>query len=636
MAFELDHDMLAIQQQARATAAQAAPFAAEADECSLVHQPTLDVLRASGLCSLMVPAAHGGRHERVDPLAVCVVREALMRASSHLDSLFALQGIGSYAIAVAGTDEQREEWLPRVAGAEVLAALALTEPVAGSDLRGIETTLVDHGGEVELNGAKSFISNAGAAGFYTTLAREQDRFSLVLVPADAPGVSVTASPEIIAPHVLGEVSFDRVRLPASARLGEPGAGFRHVLATLSVFRISVAGAAVGLMDGALACAARHAAARGLTAKSPLMVTPGSEQVRATIERDGLLADLESVGATVLANACGPCIGQWNRGDVADGTPNSIVTSYNRNFPKRNDGYASTNAFVASPETVVALALAGTLEFDPARDTISAPDGTEVALEVGPGTELPGQGFDPGASGFIAPPDNGNGVEVRVSAASERLQLLEPFSAWDGADFHGLPVLLKALGKCTTDHISMAGPWLRYRGHLENISGNLYLGAVNAFTGAVGEGKNQLDGATGSFPDIAAAYHAAGQRWVVVGDRNLGEGSSREHAAMEPRYRGCAAVIARSFARIHETNLKKQGVLALTFADAGDYDRIDEDDRVSILGLSDLAPGAPVPVQVAKPDGTTLDITAEHTLSHDQIEWFRAGSALNLIRRRTKG
>ncbi len=261
MAFELDHDMLAIQQQARATAAQAAPFAAEADECSLVHQPTLDVLRASGLCSLMVPAAHGGRHERVDPLAVCVVREALMRASSHLDSLFALQGIGSYAIAVAGTDEQREEWLPRVAGAEVLAALALTEPVAGSDLRGIETTLVDHGGEVELNGAKSFISNAGAAGFYTTLAREQDRFSLVLVPADASGVSVAASPEIIAPHVLGEVSFDRVRLPASARLGEPGAGFRHVLATLSVFRISVAGAAVGLMDGALACAARHAAAR---------------------------------------------------------------------------------------------------------------------------------------------------------------------------------------------------------------------------------------------------------------------------------------------------------------------------------------------------------------------------------------
>ena len=261
MAFELGPDILAIQQEARAVARLVEGFAAEADECSHVHQPTLDVLRASDLSSLMVPAAYGGRHERVDPLVVCVAREALMRASSHLDSLFALQGIGSYAIAVAGTDEQREEWLPRVARAEVLAALALTEPVAGSDLRGIETTLTDHGNEVELNGTKSFISNGGAAGFYTTMAKEENRFSLVLVPADAPGVSIEPSPEIIAPHVLGEVTFDRVRLPASARLGEPGAGFRHVLATLSVFRISVAGAAVGLMDGALTCAANHAATR---------------------------------------------------------------------------------------------------------------------------------------------------------------------------------------------------------------------------------------------------------------------------------------------------------------------------------------------------------------------------------------
>lgn len=261
MAFELGPDILAIQQEARAVARQVEVFAAEADECSHVHQPTLDVLRSSDLCSLMVPAVHGGRHERVDPLAVCVAREALMRASSHLDSLFALQGIGSYAIAVAGTDEQREQWLPRVASAEVLAALALTEPVAGSDLRSIETTLVAEGDEVELNGTKSFISNGGAAGFYTTMAKEENRFSLVLVPADASGVSIEPSPEIIAPHVLGEVTFDRVRLPASARLGEPGAGFRHVLATLSVFRISVAGAAVGLMDGALTCAANHAANR---------------------------------------------------------------------------------------------------------------------------------------------------------------------------------------------------------------------------------------------------------------------------------------------------------------------------------------------------------------------------------------
>ena len=261
MAFELGPDILAIQQEARAVAGEVASFAAEADECSQVHQPTLDVLRNSNLCSLMVPAAYGGCHERVDPLAVCVVREAFMRASAHLDSLFALQGIGSYAIAVAGTDEQRQQWLPKVANAEVLAALALTEPVAGSDLRGIQTTLVAHGDELELNGAKSFISNGGAAGFYTTMAREGDRFSLVLVPADASGVSIEPSPEIIAPHVLGEVTFDRVRLPAAARLGEPGSGFRHVLATLSVFRISVAGAAVGLMDGALTCAANHAATR---------------------------------------------------------------------------------------------------------------------------------------------------------------------------------------------------------------------------------------------------------------------------------------------------------------------------------------------------------------------------------------
>ncbi|MYG94653.1 MAG: aconitate hydratase [Acidimicrobiia bacterium] len=380
--------------------------------------------------------------------------------------------------------------------------------------------------------------------------------------------------------------------------------------------------------------AQHAATHGLTAKVPLMVTPGSEQVRATIQRDGLLADLEAIGATVLANACGPCIGQWNRNDMDEGTPNSIVTSYNRNFPKRNDGYASTNAFVTSPETVVALALAGTLDFDPTSDTITAPDGNEVALRVGHGTELPEHGFDPGESGFVAPPKHGNTAQVRVSPTSNRLQLLEPFPAWDGQDFHSLPVLLKAKGKCTTDHISMAGPWLRYRGHLENISGNLYLGAVNAFTGAVGEGKNQLDGTTGSFPDIAATYHAVKQHWVMIGDRNLGEGSSREHAAMEPRFRGCAAVIARSFARIHETNLKKQGLLALTFADPNDYDHIGEDDRISILGLANLAPNTPVQIQITKPNGTTLDITAEHSFSNDQIKWFQAGSALNLIRQST--
>ncbi|WP_419919299.1 aconitate hydratase [Candidatus Poriferisocius sp.] len=436
----------------------------------------------------------------------------------------------------------------------------------------------------------------------------------------------------LEPHINGPHTPDRAR--PVAELGSE--------ARLNGWPLEVSAALVGSCTNSsyeditrAAGIARHAAAHGLRTKTPLMVTPGSEQVRATIQRDGLLGDLESIGATVLANACGPCIGQWQRDDVAEGTPNSIVTSYNRNFPKRNDGYASTNAFVTSPETVVALALAGTLDFDPATDTLTAPDGTEVKLTVGPGTELPEQGFDPGDSGFLAPPEDGREVSVRVSPDSERLQVLEPFAPWDGKDFCDLPVLLKALGKCTTDHISMAGPWLRYRGHLENISGNLYLGVVNAFTGAVGEGKNQLDGSTGPFPGVAAAYHAAGWRWVVVGDRNMGEGSSREHAAMEPRFRGCAVVIARSFARIHETNLKKQGMLALTFSDPDDYDRIGENDRISVLGLADLTPGVPVRIQVTSPDGTTLDITADHTLSPDQIEWFRAGSALNLIRRRTR-
>ncbi|HEC08883.1 MAG TPA: aconitate hydratase [Acidimicrobiales bacterium] len=382
--------------------------------------------------------------------------------------------------------------------------------------------------------------------------------------------------------------------------------------------------------------ARHAHEHGLTAKVPLLVTPGSEQVRATIERDGLLADLESIGAVVLANACGPCIGQWDRQDLPPGVPNSIVTSYNRNFPKRNDGRAETQAFVTSPETVVALALAGTLDFDPAHDTITSPTGEEVALEVGAGMELPADGFDPGASGFMAPPADGSEVEVRVSPTSERLQLLEPFPAWDGEDFVDLPLLLKAQGKCTTDHISMAGPWLRYRGHLENISGNLYLGAVNAFTGAVGEGKDQLDEHTHPFPDIARHYHHEGVEWVAIGDENMGEGSSREHAAMEPRFRLGRAILARSFARIHETNLKKQGVLALTFADPADYDRVQEDDRISVVGLADLAPGRPVRIVLRHADGSSEQIETLHTMNEQQIEWFRAGSALNLIRRKLSG
>ena len=379
--------------------------------------------------------------------------------------------------------------------------------------------------------------------------------------------------------------------------------------------------------------ARAAADAGLTAKSDLLITPGSEQVRATIERDGLLADFERIGATVLANACGPCIGQWKRDDIADGTPNVIVNSYNRNFPKRNDGYASTLSFVTSPETVVALALAGTVDFDPVSDTITSPSGEEVSLVVPKGEELPQAGFDQGESGFVAPQAGGDS-DVRVSPTSERLQLLEPFEPWDGYDLEALPILVKAQGKCTTDHISMAGPWLRFRGHLENISGNLYLGAVNAFTGETGEGKSQLDGSTMSYPDLARAYHEAGQAWVAIGDENMGEGSSREHAAMEPRFRGARAVIARSFARIHETNLKKQGVLPLTFADPATYDLIEEDDRISITGLADLAPDTPVTCYIIKPDGSQVEFSGLHTMSAEQIEWFRAGSALNIIRART--
>jgi len=381
---------------------------------------------------------------------------------------------------------------------------------------------------------------------------------------------------------------------------------------------------------------RHAADNGLKVKVPLMITPGSEQVRATIERDGLLEVFEAAGATVLANACGPCIGQWSRPEAANDHPNTIVTSYNRNFPKRNDGSANTLAFVTSPETVVALALAGTVAFNPLTDTLTNAAGEQVRLVVPVGEELPALGFTPGESGFIAPPADRSAVEVKVSPTSDRLQLLEPFAPWDGRDFLDLPILLKAKGKCTTDHISMAGPWLKYRGHLENISGNLFLGAVNAFTDAVGEGKDQLDGATRSFPDIARHYHEAGQAWVAVGDENWGEGSSREHAAMEPRFRGARAIIVRSFARIHEANLKKQGVLALTFAEPATYDAIGVDDRISITGLADLAPGTPVRCLLTRADGSTLEFHCNHTMSEEHIDWFRAGSALNIIRARTGG
>jgi aconitate hydratase len=378
--------------------------------------------------------------------------------------------------------------------------------------------------------------------------------------------------------------------------------------------------------------ARQAAAAGIRCATELLITPGSEQTRATIERDGILADLEAVGATVLANACGPCIGQWSRPDSATGVPNTIVNSFNRNFPKRNDGSANTLSFVTSPDTVMAIALSGRLDFDPVTDALTAPDGSHVRLDPPVGEVLPSQGYDPGVDTFTAPPDDRRSVAVRVDPSSDRLQLLEPFAAWDGNDYLGLPVLMKAQGKCTTDHISAAGPWLKYRGHLENISGNLFAGAVNAYDGVVGIGLDITDGERRTYPEIARRYHEAGIRWVAIGDRNYGEGSSREHAAMEPRFRNGVVVIARSFARIHETNLKKQGMLPLTFSSPDTYEEIGEHDRIDVLDLPPV-PGEPVRCRIVRPDGSLVDFECSHTFSEEQVEWFRAGSALNIVRRK---
>jgi aconitate hydratase len=373
--------------------------------------------------------------------------------------------------------------------------------------------------------------------------------------------------------------------------------------------------------------ARQALARGVKMKSPLLVTPGSEQIRATIDRDGQMAAFEAVGAKVLANACGPCIGQWKREEVKPGEPNTIFTSFNRNFPKRNDGNAATMAFIGSPEIVMAYGLAGRLSFNPLTDPLEAPDG--AAFRLNPparAPEVPPDGFAQAADGYIPPPADSSAVEIRVAPDSQRLQLLEPFPAWDGKDLLDLPVLVKAKGKCTTDHISPAGPWLRFRGHLDNISDNLFSGAINAFTGQAGAAS---DGRT--FAKIAREYKAAGIRWVAIGDENYGEGSSREHAAMSVRHLGGAAVIVRSFARIHESNLKKQGVLALTFADPSAYDRVHETDRISLVGLKDLAPGRPVKAILRHAGGSTEELELNHTLNREQIEWFQAGSALNLLR-----
>ena len=380
-----------------------------------------------------------------------------------------------------------------------------------------------------------------------------------------------------------------------------------------------------------ASVAKQAIDKGIQAKAHLTITPGSEQVRYTIDRDGFISIFEEMGGSVFANACGPCIGQWARAGAEKKEKNSIVHSFNRNFAKRADGNPNTHAFVGSPELVTALAIAGDLTFNPITDALKLADGTEVMLAEPTGDELPTSGFDVEDAGYLAPAEDGSGVEVVVKSDSERLQLLEPFAPWSGENVRDARLLIKAAGKCTTDHISMAGPWLRYRGHLDNISNNTLTGAVNAFHNETNSVKNQLTGAYGEVPAVARAYKAAGVPTVVVGDSNYGEGSSREHAAMQPRFLGVTAVLVKSFARIHETNLKKQGMLGLTFANESDYDLIQEDDRFHFVDLADFAPGKPLTIELEHADGSKDTIVANHTYNAQQIDWFRAGSALNLIK-----
>jgi aconitate hydratase len=376
---------------------------------------------------------------------------------------------------------------------------------------------------------------------------------------------------------------------------------------------------------------KGALAKGLKAKSEFTITPGSEMVRYTIERDGMLDTFGQMGGIVLANACGPCIGQWARHIDDPNRKNTIVTSFNRNFAKRNDGLSSTHAFVASPEIVTAFALAGKLTFNPLKDKLKNDKGEEVMLDEPQGFELPPKGFSVKDAGYIAPATEGSKIEVIVSPESQRLQLLEPFSTWEGMNLHNMKLLIKAFGKCTTDHISMAGPWLKFRGHLDNISNNMLIGAINAFNMETNKVKNQLTGAYGEVPAVQRAYKAENIGSVVVGDENYGEGSSREHAAMEPRHLGVRAIVVKSFARIHETNLKKQGMLAMTFADKTDYDKVLEDDTIDIVGLTEFIPGQPLTMVLHHKDGSMDEVTLNHTYNSQQIEWFKAGGALNVIR-----
>ncbi len=431
----------------------------------------------------------------------------------------------------------------------------------------------------------------------------------------------------LEPHIVG---------PHTPDLARPISGLKKD-ANDNEYPVKISSALIGSCTnssyediGRAAFIAREAAKYGLKAKVPLMVTPGSEQTRATIERDGYLKDLESIGATVLANACGPCIGQWKRDDIKEGESNSIVSSFNRNFPARNDGNAETLSFIGSPESVIGLALGGTLDFNFLSDTLTTQDGEEILLNPPVADELPDKGFEETLEGFIQPTP-GDDVEVIIDPESNRLQKLTPFLPPNEEDYVSMSVLMKAEGKCTTDHISPAGKWLQFRGHLENISQNLFNGVNNAFAEKAGDGVNILTKEVDTLPNIAKNYSEENVSWVAVGDENYGEGSSREHAAMEPRFRGCKVVLVKSFARIHEANLKKQGILPLVFEDKNDYEKIEQFDKMTIGSLKNIAVDTPVEIILEKENGETETIKANHSLSEDQIAWFFAGSALNYIK-----
>jgi aconitate hydratase len=583
-------------------------------------------------------------------------------------------GLGMAAVGVGGADAGEvmaglpwEVLHPRVIGVHLTGKLAgwsspkdvITYLCGRLTVKGGTNKIVEYFGpgaaSISATG-KGTICNMGAElGATTSLFAFDDRMVAYLEATDRAEVARLAEqqrahlvpdPEVVAdphrhydevveidlstlePHIVGPHSPDRAR-PVSrlaAEVRQHGWPLRIKAALIG----SCTNSSYEDMRRA-AHVATQAVRAGLTVQAPFLITPGSERIYQTMKRDGIMATFERIGGTVLANACGPCIGQWKRSDVGPAEANTIVSSFNRNFPGRNDGSQATLSFLTSPEIVTALAFAGTLDFDPVHGTLPGPDGRPFRFTPPEGEELPRDGFARGEEGFELPAADGASVEVAVRPDSERLQLLAPFPPWDGRDLDRLPVLLKAQGKTTTDHISPAGAWLRYRGHLDRISDNMFLGAANAFTGETGKGTNALTGETGvPLTRIARDWKARGVGWVVVGDDNYGEGSSREHAAMSPRYLGARAVIARSFARIHETNLKKQGVLPLTFVDPNDYALIEQQDRVSVVGLADLAPDRPVAVLIHKPDGRTVTVQTRHSLTDEQIGWFRAGSALNAL------